>query len=200
MAAENLRIRQALDNVGIPVTVSDGDNVLIYMNSAAQSLFTAMESVWKQDFPKFSVHELVGQRLSDYLADQDLLAAYRAKLSSGKTIEGPVAGRILRLAASPVYDTDGGYQGRVTQWIDRTDELAELERDKVRLQAERDVAAENQRIRIALDNVSSNVMMADTDRNIVYLNRAALALFKEAADDLRQDLPDFDPKIGRAHV
>ena len=193
VAAENLRIRQALDNVGIPVTVSDGDNVLIYMNSAAQSLFTAMESVWKQDFPKFSVHELVGQRLSDYLADQDLLAAYRAKLSSGKTIEGPVAGRILRLAASPVYDTDGGYQGRVTQWIDRTEELAELERDKVRLQAERDVAAENQRIRIALDNVSSNVMMADTDRNIVYLNRAALALFKEAADDLRQDLPDFDP-------
>ncbi|MCP5436895.1 MAG: HAMP domain-containing protein [Chromatiaceae bacterium] len=193
VAAGNLRIRQALDNVGVPVTVSDGDNILIYMNTAARALFTEMEGDWKKEFPAFSAHGLVGQRLSDYLSDQGLLVAFRAKLSSEETIEGPVAGRIMRLVASPVYDTDGGYQGRVTQWIDRTEELAELERDQVRLQAEREVAAENQRIRIALDNVSSNVMMADTGHNIVYLNRAALALFKEAADDLRQELPEFDP-------
>jgi methyl-accepting chemotaxis protein len=193
VAAANLRIRRALDGVGAAVTVSDSENVLIYMNPAARALFERIEQDWQRDFPGFQVDGLIGTRLSDYLADPQLASAYRARLSEETVIDGSVAGCRMRLVAGPVYDDEGGYQGRVTQWVDRTGELARLEQEQQRLQAEREIAAENLRVRIALDNVSSNVMMADPERRIVYLNRSARQLFHDAADDLRQALPAFDP-------
>lgn len=191
-AAANLRIRRALDNVGVAVTVSGNDNKLIYMNRAARALFEGMQSAWRKRFTDFTVDGLIGKSLSEYLDDAQLVSAYRAQLDGETVIEGAVAGRQMKLTASPVYDDAGEYQGRVTQWHDRTDELAALAAEQERLSEEREAAAENLRVRIALDNVSSNVMMADRDRNIVYLNRSAQALFGEAADDLRKALPDFD--------
>ncbi|MDM7862187.1 methyl-accepting chemotaxis protein [Alteromonas sp. ASW11-36] len=50
------------------------------------------------------------------------------------------------------------------------------------------------RVRQALDNSSSCFMLADNDRNIIYLNQAVRDLFSEAEHDLRKDLPNF-----RAH-
>ena len=61
-----------------------------------------------------------------------------------------------------------------------------------RIEADRHIANENLRVRIALDNVSSGVMMADTERRIVYANKAVQSLFKAAESDIRQVLPQFD--------
>ena len=36
-------------------------------------------------------------------------------------------------------------------------------------------------------------MLVDTDYNIIYLNNGARAMFQDARDDIREDLPDFDP-------
>ena len=54
------------------------------------------------------------------------------------------------------------------------------------------VADENLRIRIALDNVSANVMVADNERKIIYMNRAVHAMFRNAETDIRKQLPHFD--------
>ena len=48
------------------------------------------------------------------------------------------------------------------------------------------------RIKIALDNVSTNVMIADNERNIIYLNPAVRSMLKNAEVDIRKDLPKFD--------
>jgi len=61
-----------------------------------------------------------------------------------------------------------------------------------RLTEERLVAAENLRIRIALDNVSTGVMIADNARNIIYVNKAVEATLRGAQDDIRKQLPSFD--------
>lgn len=50
----------------------------------------------------------------------------------------------------------------------------------------------NDRVKQALDGVKSNVMIGDTDLNIVYLNDAVKELFRTAEKDIRQDLPKFD--------
>ena len=67
-------------------------------------------------------------------------------------------------------------------------------RDKLRLQIEKDkaLADENSRIKVALDNVSANVMVADADRNIIYANSAVIATLRAAQSDLQKDLPNFN--------
>ncbi|MBP0049428.1 PAS domain S-box protein [Marinobacterium sp. AK62] len=49
-----------------------------------------------------------------------------------------------------------------------------------------------QRIKVALDNVSSNVMVASNEGEIIYLNDSVLDMMRNAQDDLRQELPEFN--------
>ena len=53
------------------------------------------------------------------------------------------------------------------------------------------VSNENLRIKIGLDNVSTSVMISDTERNIIYINKAVHELMRVAEDDIRSELPNF---------
>ncbi|MFO1217836.1 MAG: methyl-accepting chemotaxis protein [Burkholderiaceae bacterium] len=55
-------------------------------------------------------------------------------------------------------------------------------------------AAEAERIRQALDVAATNMMVADADLNIVYLNKALQQMFDTVESELRRDLPQFDAK------
>ena len=57
---------------------------------------------------------------------------------------------------------------------------------------EQQVASEHLRIKIALDNVSANVMIADNERRVIYVNKAVEAMFQNAQADIRKQLPQFD--------
>ncbi|MEO1422817.1 MAG: methyl-accepting chemotaxis protein [Pseudomonadota bacterium] len=46
--------------------------------------------------------------------------------------------------------------------------------------------------RRALDSTDTLIMLADNDRNIVYLNTALETMFRDAETDIRQDLPQFE--------
>ncbi|RXZ45170.1 methyl-accepting chemotaxis protein [Crenobacter cavernae] len=52
-------------------------------------------------------------------------------------------------------------------------------------------AVENIRIRNALDAAATNVMIADANAQIVYVNKAVQAMLAEAEADIRKDLPQF---------
>ena len=66
-------------------------------------------------------------------------------------------------------------------------------RDTLREQivTDRERAATNGRVRRALDTVSANVMIADTDYRIIYQNDGVRALLKDIEGDLRTVLPQF---------
>ena len=55
-----------------------------------------------------------------------------------------------------------------------------------------EMAQNAQRIKVALDRVTSNVMMADNNATIMYCNNAVVDMLSAAQDDIRQDLPNFD--------
>jgi len=61
-----------------------------------------------------------------------------------------------------------------------------------------DITAQKQEARMnaafkgALDNVTANVMVADMDCNIVYMNQSARTLMQNGQADFRKDLPRFD--------
>ncbi|MDT8407260.1 MAG: methyl-accepting chemotaxis protein [Methylococcales bacterium] len=56
----------------------------------------------------------------------------------------------------------------------------------------REIASHAMRIKQALDNVQSNVMVADQNLNIIYMNKSVQETFNNAQDDIRTQLKDFD--------
>ena len=60
------------------------------------------------------------------------------------------------------------------------------------------VADEMTRVKIALDNVSTGVMIADNQRRIIYTNKSVVRILQTAEADIRQSLPGFsaDKLIG----
>jgi methyl-accepting chemotaxis protein len=50
---------------------------------------------------------------------------------------------------------------------------------------------ETLRLKTALDNVSSSVMVADTQNTVIYMNRSARGLFNDAENDIRNEMPEF---------
>lgn len=74
-------------------------------------------------------------------------------------------------------------------YADAPDEIGDMARALVEFGKG---AIENSRLRLALDRVSANVMMADQDFNIIYLNPAVIDFLKEAEKDIQKDLPRFN--------
>ncbi len=54
------------------------------------------------------------------------------------------------------------------------------------------ITTEALRINSALDNVHSSIMVANTQFEIIYVNNSASALFKNAENAIRKEIPDFD--------
>jgi len=66
------------------------------------------------------------------------------------------------------------------------------ENEAVARETERAVAAESMRVRVGLDSVSGNVLLADKDNRIIYLNKAIQQMFRASAADFRRQRPGFD--------
>lgn len=65
---------------------------------------------------------------------------------------------------------------------------------KEQIEKEAQLASETKRIKEALDNASSNVMLSDPAHRIIYLNRAAIAMLDERSGDLQQAVHGFSAK------
>ena len=123
VARANLRVRTALDKATVPVTLSDDQGRLLYLNEAATALWGGMASDVQRRHPSFAIDKLVGTNVADYFDDASVAAEYRVPLAATRQFDVAMAGRQLHLTATPVHDAQGNYNGRVTQWLDRTAEF-----------------------------------------------------------------------------
>lgn len=84
--------------------------------------------------------------------------------------------------------------------LDSNDQIGDFNRAlygmQVKLNADlaysKQVASEATRIKQALDNVQSCVMVANNDLDIIYMNNTVRDMFKNAEMDIRRQLPEFD--------
>ncbi|MDP2177974.1 methyl-accepting chemotaxis protein [Methylicorpusculum sp.] len=84
--------------------------------------------------------------------------------------------------------------------INRLDQIGDLNRALQSMQvklnsdfsASLEAGASTERIKQALDQVTGNVMMADAEYNIIYMNNAAKRMFKQNETAFRRDLPDYN--------
>ncbi|MDP1666672.1 MAG: methyl-accepting chemotaxis protein [Methylobacter sp.] len=61
-----------------------------------------------------------------------------------------------------------------------------------RITADRRIANDALRIKTALDSISANVMIADNERTIIYMNPAVHNMLRLAETDIRKSMPHFD--------
>ncbi|HNC57561.1 MAG TPA: MCP four helix bundle domain-containing protein, partial [Leptospiraceae bacterium] len=190
---ENLQIRVALDNVTTNVMMADNDRNIVYMNKAIVSMFTNAESDIRKQFPSFSAANIMGKNIDIFHKNPAHQKQILNTFSSTYNATINIGGRTFTLAANPVVNEKGERLGSVVEWKDITSELlakAELEK----------TMNENLQIRVALDHVTTNVMMADKNRNIVYMNKSIYNMFHNAEMDIRKQFPGFDAKnlIGKS--
>ena len=98
---------------------------------------------------------------------------------------------ITRAVAGLTHATERIAAGEVGMTIpgeERGDEVGALARA---IHEIRTAGVSAMRIKTALDTVSANAMMADTDGRIIYLNRAVQDMFRRAEEDIRRPIPTF---------
>ncbi len=105
---------------------------------------------------------------------------------------------VLEKSIGVCYGMAGGYYRNKIN-IDRNDQIGDFYRAlysmQVKLNADlaesKETGAAATRIKQALDNVSSSVMVADNNLDIIYMNAKVLETFENAEADIQRDLSDF---------
>ncbi len=126
VAQDSLRIKTALDNSTVGITVSDAEAKLIHMTPSARSLLQSLAA------PGQNVDSLLGGKLSSLFTDAAAATRFDQAVLSGAQVDMESSGHHLRLIARPILDDGGKQLGRVTQWQDRTAEVA-VEREVANL-------------------------------------------------------------------
>lgn len=185
IAAENLRIRQGLDVCQTNVMLADADMNIVYMNEAVTQMLSGHEATLSRLLPSFKVSELVGTCVDVFHQNPAHQRGIIADLQQPYSTRLPLEDLTFDLTATPIRDKNGEMIGVAVEWVDMTQTLA-------RQEEERRQADENLRIRQALDNVSTNTMVADGENNIVYMNESLVGMMSNAEKDIRKDLPQFE--------
>ncbi|AWB65260.1 diguanylate cyclase [Saccharobesus litoralis] len=185
IANENARIRQSLDVANTAVMVADNDLNVIYTNQSLQHMMLELESSLANAVQGFNAKQLLGHPVNLFSGEVAEQHKMLMALQNTYQTQVEVSDLTFAISAAPIINQDNERIGTVIEWRDLTKQLA-------RQVIERRIADENARIKAALDNVSTNAMVADDQRNIVYLNKSMMNMFTRNQQKLKQVLPEFD--------
>lgn len=177
----NMRMKVALDNVSTNVMMADNDRNIIYVNESLIAMMQDNVAAFQKLAPGFDPTQLLGLNIDQFHKTPSHQQSLLANLSSTYKTEISLEHLHFELTANPVVDAKGNRLGTVLEWLD----ITEIKHQQL-------LAAANARIKVALDNVTTNVMVADEKYNIVYLNDSVKQMLKIAEPDLRKELPQFN--------
>lgn len=185
LALENARIRRSLDLAASKVMIADANLNIIYVNDALQAMFRQVEAALRTELPRFSAATVAGSSVDVFAKEPGAQRLLLDRLTATQQVDVELGGRQFSLNMTPIRDAQQQRIGTVLEWQDLTEQLAQLA-------SERSIANANVRIKAALDNADAAVMIADNDRNIIYVNPAAVRVLQDAQEDIRKRYPQFD--------
>ena len=125
---EIARIKSALEYIDTPVTISNESGNLIFINKTGQTLFNEFHLELNSGSSSFDPESLMGTRIADFFNGDELERIFQALKTESHEAEFSCSGRLFRLNINPIFNSKGDYQGRITQWIEETEQKAvELE-------------------------------------------------------------------------
>ncbi|NRA24111.1 MAG: hypothetical protein HRU08_06480, partial [Oleispira sp.] len=167
--------------------LADINNEICYTNKSVDSMMRNAESSIRSEIPSFNSASLIGANMDMFHKNPAHQQSMIANLRQVYKTQIAVGGRTFSLIATPIFSDDSLRLGTVVEWEDKTDALV---KEHEELQA----GQENIRIRKALDVCNTNVMMADTNLDIVYMNDSVQKMMLVAEGDLKAELPSFDAR------
>ncbi|EKO14960.1 methyl-accepting chemotaxis protein [Leptospira kirschneri] len=183
---EFLRMRTAVDNVTTNIMMADRNFNIVYMNKAIQMMFNKAETDIKKQLSNFNPSNLLGTNIDSFHKNPAHQRGLLDKLSDTFRSSITIGGREFDLIANPIVDVNGYKLGTVVEWSDVT------EQNKIQKQRKLE-NEELTRVKVALDNVTTNIMMADRNLNIVYMNKSIRVMFDSAEEDIKKQFNNFDP-------
>lgn len=120
VAEQTARIKLALDYIYANVTVSDPQGNLIFINESAIKLFGELSIDHARSFNKDTI---LGTPLNNFFNNPELTTIYNTPLKETKSLFLSFWEHDFKLIINPVFDDNGEYVARVTQWLDITSEV-----------------------------------------------------------------------------
>ncbi|WP_298861967.1 methyl-accepting chemotaxis protein, partial [uncultured Gimesia sp.] len=155
------RIQSMMENIPVNVMLANRDLEITYVNPASVKQLGALEQ-----YLPIKVENLVGQNIDIFHknpAYQRGILNDPSNLPARATIE--VGPEKLDLLVSPVTDADGKYIGPMVTW--------EVITEKLRLENEM------ARVQNMMETIPINVLLANKDFELVYMNPASVKQLKE---------------------
>ena len=184
MNSVNQRMKNALDVCQANVMMADAELNIVYINESLMRMFRINESELRKHLPAFECNKLIGTNIDVFHKNPSHQRGMLAQLKTPFNTKIKVGDLIFDLIATPVFNHEHERIGTVVEWDDMTEELA-------RRQEERTIHNENLRIRDALGNIDTCVMIANETNHIIYMNKAVINMLQAAESDLRKSLPNF---------
>ena len=179
-AKSNFAIKQAIDNSATAFMMADADNKLFYVNQTTIDLFKKSQDDIRKWEPDFDVESLVGTSLAKLASPEksvEFISVFN-KMTTNIESRTCIGERTFNLNANPVLNQEGSHIGACIEWDDISQALVTQE--------------ETARTLASLNCTSTNVMIADADRNICYMNDSVVKMLQDSESDLRAVLPHFN--------
>ncbi|MEJ0007393.1 MAG: methyl-accepting chemotaxis protein [Steroidobacteraceae bacterium] len=123
-AAENTRIRQALDRVSTSVILADASQTIIYVNETGAAMFARTQSQISRTLPGFAASRLIGSTLDVLAAEAAQQHGFIQQLTGSQVQERRLGDCTFRIVVSAVIGRNGQRIGTVMEWTERTLEMA----------------------------------------------------------------------------
>ncbi|OUD14248.1 methyl-accepting chemotaxis protein [Thioflexithrix psekupsensis] len=123
-----LRINAALNNVTTGVMITNLQGRVIYANQAAIHLFKEKQELIRNDLPQFNADHLLGAGLDMFHAHPEVIHQRLLALKTSQRVTMEGKNYNLESHITPVVNEQNERLGWVTEFKDRTDELA-IERE-----------------------------------------------------------------------
>ncbi|WLD11511.1 methyl-accepting chemotaxis protein [Planctellipticum variicoloris] len=158
---EQARINSMVENMPINVLLANRDFELVYMNPSSRRTLKRLEHLLPRP-----VDQLIGQKIDIFHKNPEMqrkLLGDPRNLPHNARIQ--LADEWLDLSVSAISDNTGKYLGPMVSW--------EIITEKVKMEAE------VSRIQNMMDQLPINVMLANRDLELVYINPCSIATLKK---------------------
>lgn len=167
-----------LQSIRNNVMIADNHDTLIYMNDISRKSLTDLEPQIREQFKNFTVSKAIGASIHNMHKDPERIKQVLRNLKPGEihTAQIGVGSQTLELNVAGIFDGKARL-GSYAEWSNLTEQLK--------------IAEQKEMIDSCLDSLNSNVMIADADDTLSWMNKYSHKSLKALEPTIQKVHPTF---------